>query len=255
MSDKDNPAGRLLEIIQKAKIAAQQYGSNPALIGWASVFGIPFDRNNFTVARDHDLTLINYLIQLDLLIKETESALMRVDDLPDRYMRPFPRIREMLKISQLQSAFSGFISPITEGDMVVLEFCAEKLSNYHLESVVEEDELKGILDDVNALYERIIASDVTAELKTIMLDMLVVIRNAVHEYRIRGVARLEEALPTLVGTYVLNTKLIEAEDEKEEVGLFRRVLGRYSSMVATASHTTRLLEAAAAYIPPLLPGG
>jgi hypothetical protein len=255
MSDTHNPAGRLLEIVRKAQLSAQKLRQNPAKAGWADVFGIPFESSSFALTPEDDLALINYLIQLKLLIKETEQALRNIADLPDRYLRPFPRIRDIVNLTELQSPFGSYITPITEGDVVVLEFCAEKLSSYHLESAVAEDELNGILEDIHALYEMVIASDIHPELKTVILDALEVIRRAVHEYRVRGVARLEEALPMLVGSYVLNKKLIEAEEGKEEVGFFRRVLGRYSSLVATASHTTKLIEAAATYIPPLLPGG
>ena len=59
MSTLDNPAGRLLELIQKAKVVNEQHDNRPAKAGWAEVFGVPYEKRNFVISKDHEEELIN----------------------------------------------------------------------------------------------------------------------------------------------------------------------------------------------------
>lgn len=251
--NNDNAAVRLLSILKRAQSVSNM--SNQARFCWAQVFDI-VDANTNQLTPEQEVELVSRLVQLRTLIGDVEKGLRMIKGINlERYLRPFPRVLNAVKLTELQQQFSSYISPLTEGDFVVLEFCAEKLSEHHVEGVVEEDVLAEMLRDVNDLYENILSSSLNDELKTLILDQLEIIRRAVHEYRIRGIARLCEALPTLVGTYILNKELIEGSAETEEVGKFKNTLGKFASTVAFASNMTKLIEAASRYVPALLPGG
>jgi hypothetical protein len=142
MSKTDNPAGRLLEILEKAK------GSNEtgqAIVGWAKLFSIPTSGNTLSPASEFEL--VHRMIQLRQLVDETEESLRGIEGINlELYLRPFPRIRQAIPLTNLYSDFKGLLSMITEGDITVLAFCSEKLSERHSERIVDEEQLKEIMN-------------------------------------------------------------------------------------------------------------
>jgi hypothetical protein len=252
MTKTDNPASRLIAILEKAHAIHQEKGAVPNKVGWAYVFEIPTDGG--MVEDKYHFELFSRLFQYIKLIDDTEAALRSIEGINTaRYLAPFPAIRNTVNLTALDEMFRP--SRVDATHMVILGFCEEKLAEYHGEPKIEEEQLKVLLDDVNALYEDVLASSSLHEkLKSLVLEQLEHIRRAIHEYRIRGAERLREELVTLVGSYVLNKDLIEQEGDKKEVRRFQHILSNFAATVAFASHTTRLIEAAATYLPKLLPG-
>jgi hypothetical protein len=250
MIKTDNPAGRLHEILE----AAKAHTGNGFLI-WAKVFDIPITSDQTSAEAEYEIT--SRLIQIRKMIDEIEEGLRSIEGINlDLFLRPFSRIRHAIRIGGLHASnYETSLRQITEGDMTVLAFCAEELSKWQSEKTIEEAQIKDLTEDIQALYEQVHASELNAEIKNLILDQLEIIRRAIHEYRIRGVKRLNEALTTVVGAYILNKDLIDEESDKEEVSKFKDTLSKFTSTVAFASHTTRLLEAATTYLPKLLPGG
>jgi hypothetical protein len=258
MIKTNNPAGRLYMILEAAKAAP---GGADGYQTWAGVFKVPPYEASAPERKMPDESAAEALgrfLQVRTLVNEVESALRSIENINHSlYLTPFSRIRAAFSLHYLNGGnYPGAVlGQITEGDMTVLAFCAEALDAQHSESVVEEEQLKELLDAVAALYEEVRAADVGTSLKEIILDQLEIIRRAVHEYRIRGVVRLQEALNTVVGSYVLNKEVWEQSADLKEVKDYKQVLSRFAAVVSFASNTVKLLEAAARYIPPLLPGG
>ncbi len=250
MIKTDNPAGRLHAILE----AAKSHTGNGFML-WARVFDISIISDKISPETEFEIT--SRLIQVRKMIDEIEEGLRSIEGINlNLYLSPFSRIRHVIRISSINFGnYESHLQQITEGDMTVLAFCAEELSKWQSEATIEEAQLKELIDDIQALYEQVRASELKPEIKNLILDQLEIIRRAIHEYRIRGVKRLSEALTTVVGAYVLNRDLLESESNKDEVRSFKDTLSKFASVVAFASHTTRLLEAANTYLRPLLPGG
>lgn len=259
MIKTNNPAGRLYKLLESAKAVP---ASTNGYQCWAMVFKIPpYDTSapppQVIPESTFTLTVMEFL-QVKMLVDEVEAALKSIQNINhDLYLTPFDRIKSVLKLAELHASSypQGILGRITEGDMTVLAFCAEALDARHSEPVIEEEQIKELLYSVSELYEEVRAAEIDAKLKSLILDQLEIIRRAVHEYRIRGVARLHEALNTVVGSYVLNKDLIEDAGDSKATRDYKQVLSRFAAMVSFASNAVKLLEAAAHYIPPLLPGG
>src|ERR1051326_655034 len=90
-----NPAGRLHALLEKAK--SQRAGN--AVDVWAAVFEIKAPDNH----RKH-VEVVHGLLQTEALIEETYQSLRAIPDLPERYFRPFERIRSVVtrSFAQLQ---------------------------------------------------------------------------------------------------------------------------------------------------------
>jgi hypothetical protein len=245
----DNPAGRLHQILLKAKHIAER---GEARIGWAKVFDIPLLDNN-VLSPEGEKQLIESMIQLRILVDETEQSLRRIDGIPERYFRPFPRITRT-PLTDLGLPFGNYINSITEGDLTVLEFCADKLSDNRPEGLVDEEQLKSLLTDVNNLFNEVNSSKLPSDLKKFILQQLEMIHSAIQQYRIRGIERLREVLSTSLGAIIVNGELVKAGSKTEEVSRFSQIFYSFVSIVSFASKATPLIEPISKVVRLLLPG-
>lgn len=140
-----NQAGTLLEIVQKAKsIHAQGINTSfpnwPSLF-WAKVFDLLTPSNR--LEPDDDAEVMSRLIQLRKLIHETEKSLRSIEGINhDLFLRPFPRIQQVVNLLDLSAGFNTIIN-ITDGDIAVLEFCSDKLSERHSELTISKGSVSG----------------------------------------------------------------------------------------------------------------
>ncbi len=247
-----NPAGRLHEILSKAKKSP----SGTAFSLWSGVFEVTVEstraRNPLQAELEAQIEVISRIFQFKKLIEDTEESLHRIDGLSEKYFRPFDRIRPLVKqsIGFMNADLSGMLGQITEGDMTVLEFCSERLEGLHSESLVDEKELQSILEDVTTLFDEVKISELDVELKTFILDGLESIRRGIYEFRIRGSQRLKEAIAEIIASFVMNHEITKTPQDQESWARFNRTLKRFVAVVSFAHSGIKLLEAVAG---PFLP--
>src|SRR5437879_1274911 len=90
-----NPAERLHWILSRAQRVINSTGPARGNAGgvWATVFGIAMSPGADNLNEAQMVEVISRVHQFRKLIDETEERLREIDDLPDRYFRPFGRIR------------------------------------------------------------------------------------------------------------------------------------------------------------------
>src|SRR5262249_45349973 len=132
---------------------------------------------------------------------------------------------------------------ITEGDMIVLEFCSDKLEEQHTELVINRDELQEILQDVNSLFDEVRTINMDHELQTFILDGLESIRRGIYEFRIRGPQRLKETIGEIVGSLYVNYRVVETAGEEESLEKFNKTFNRLLALVTFANNSMKLLTA------------
>ncbi len=251
-----NPAERVHAILHEAKNLMQLGTTARGSILWSRVFGLSDDNNDRNDIASL-ITVAQRLVQFDKLIDEAEAALRGIEGLSDKYFRPFPRIREIPRqsLAMITQDVGAVINSITEGDMTVLEFCAERLKGVVNEPVIDEEELTDILDAIE-LLSKDVATLGDQQLKTFILDQLESMRRAIFEYRIRGPERLKEGLAVIVGNLVVEryagSDVIGRNASQEQVSGFEKLFNRFASVVSFAEDSTALLGAVKVA---LLPGG
>lgn len=239
-----NPAGRLHKILTKAK----QSGGSPFGV-WSRVFELQDykekARNPDEATWEANIEVTSRILQVKQLIDDTEESLRRIEGLSEKYFRPFQRIRPLI-FQSLQNLNSGDLGPtmnqITEGDMTVLEFCSEKLEELHAEPVVNEDELKEILQDVNALFNEVRSAAIDPELKSFVLDGLETIRRGLNEFRIRGPERLKETIADVLANYMVNQRTPQTPEEEASLDKFNKAFARFVSLVTLAANAKKLID-------------
>jgi hypothetical protein len=239
VENNGNPAQRLFDIV----VAARRTSSNrQASLFWADIFDISYNSEGvFSVQQE--LEIISRVNQCRKLVDEVETLLRKNEDIDlAKYLRPFPKLKKLFPSPFGLAYPAANYDELTESDLTILEFCIDGVSKVYKEKVVDENDLKTFLSEIQSLYEQIVDSELDKNLKRILLDMLKIMENAIHEYRIRGVERLGEAIEQLIGIYVFNKEKIE-NSEIEEVGRVKKVLSRFGSMYSFAADTVQLLGA------------
>lgn len=244
----ENPVSRLHEILLKAKNI--ESASN-AISGWATVFNLQItNKDSFQI----ELEVFNCLIQLHKLIDEVEQLLRENEKTQNEgYLNLLSNVQRSIRVG----AASGLnlLPGVNNSELMVLELLAEKITPSNPEPVIEEEQLKGLLVELNGLYEEVAGSLLNEDLKKLILDQLEIIRRAIHEYRIRGITRLREALGESIGNLVLNSELLKQNSDKEEVNRFSKFFSKFASFVSFAANITKLVEAGGKYLPFLISGG
>lgn len=239
MSEQNNPALRLLDILQRAK---SQQGQG--LIGWANVFGL--QGRSDSISPDVEAQTVEHLIQLWKLIGELEEKIRTSveDDLED-YLEPFPRIRDAIRVTRASSGrTSDSLGQISSSDLTVLRFCAKVIGKDHSEPDIRQ-ELDDLLKDVDKLYKEIEGSDLPGEMKSLLLDLLHTLRTAVHEYRVRGITRVREAIASMLGTLIINKQEVQIVSKTNAGARVLQIFWRTVSLVHYAPEVKKVIEAVA----------
>ncbi|MBF4437932.1 hypothetical protein ERJ77_26310, partial [Vibrio anguillarum] len=99
-----------------------------------------------------------------------------------------------------------------------LQFCAEELSRFYAEDSLSEEELKNIIEKIEALFDTVYSSNLPDALRFALLEEVERLRNAISMYKIKGAKGLKDALQGTIGAVVANQEeLRNAADENQDV--------------------------------------
>lgn len=249
MDNKSNPAQRLYEIMKSAKAFD---GHVDAISGWAEVFNLSsklFDKDDTLFARKYkeikkrqeEIETMRYLSQLIILVDEVEAILKSKEDEDyESYKTPLSKIRLAVVPSRFSEMFSATLAQITESDIQLLRLCAKAIAKDFSEKVVEEKELVKIWLEIEKLYEEIFKAEINQELKTVLLELLEAMRQAIHDYRIRGIKSFEDAIAWIIGKIAMNRDLIK-NTQSEELTRVNKIIKKFIAVYSFAADTVQLL--------------
>lgn len=241
MQNSGNPAQRLFDIAKKGT----KYTDSISFLVWAEVFHLSPDKNG-EFKREEEADILNRINECRKLVDEVEQILLTNEKITPEtqeiYLRPFSKLRKLFcKPSQLYRTHKQN-STLNETDFTLLELVIHAVDSVYKEKAINENDLKELLSEIQELYEQIINLELNENLKRVLLDMLKIMECAIHEYRIRGVERLHEALEKLVGIYIVNEELFE-KNEVEEVGKVKKIMRKFGSIYSFAADTVQLIGA------------
>ena len=244
MITKDNPAGRLYDILDQFR-HMQAHNKISTKSVWADVFGE--DKENVG-------DLFHRLAQLHEMVAETKQNLTKIKglDLP-RYLTGFPNIEKVLSVTNLDEAWHESRDGLDDITMSLLAFCSDALSKENSEPSVDENEVAELQSEVESLIEKVELSESLDDgFKDVLLEQLKLIRRAILDYRIRGVASLRKAYQSTVVITVANRKEFEEAQDKDVIGGFVKILSRLSQMAALVPAGQKLVKFVSEYFPKLL---
>ena len=196
MVKTDNPAGRLYEILSKAR---EQHTGQHTVNVWRKI-----------LKAENDRELYARLFYLKELIAEVEELVKaRPDMRDDLYLKDYKNIHEAVDISHLNGNWGSVHARLDDTTMTSLAYISAMLSGQIPEQPIEEDALDELHDKIDSLYETIRESDLEASFKKILLAQLETLRRSIVEYEIRGTAGLKEALASSLGHLLYNYEQVQ----------------------------------------------
>lgn len=237
-----NPAQRLYNLIKKLEPYFHNHQNKQVLEIWAKVFDSPQDEQEITKAFQSCHKLID---NIEDLLKNNERTNKQ------RFLAPIKRSRKLFSFRHIYY-FPNIVGDnvFNSGDQTALDFCIDAIDELPLEKVIDGEELGEIVEEIKNLYSKIKESDIEKKLRDLLLDLLKVMENSIHEYEIRGIKSVEEAVAEVLGKLLINQDLIR--NSKEEIKEFSSFWSKFFSVWAKAADSVQLLDAGTKYLPLLL---
>jgi len=175
------------------------------------------------------------------------------------FLRGFDRLKAGLAAAASNTDFNQWKTNYLRPEQIqTLEYCADLLSRHYLEDEIAPADLQKILEHVAEVYESVMASGLDAELKAVILESLERIRQSVHDYRMKGVYGLKEALASATGELVLHREEVTQaanSDQKPEVDRVFHLLEYLDKITAIATRGKEMFAPLLPYYPYLLAKG
>lgn len=226
-----NSINRLNEIILKT---LHVDNGIPIKNMWAEVFEVDC---NDTYRILYNLAELNKIIEN---VKEEIDSIEKLNK--DIYLKPILSIERAIKVLDLNTISSGFKSRINDNTIQALAFCVDVLSREKSVEKIDEEEIKNIQKNIEEFIEEIINSDIADELKDFILKNLNNTRDAIINYRLRGLEGLKDAIEKSVGQIFYNSQLIKKNDGSEFVRRIFGILTKIELMLSIGSNGQSLLE-------------
>lgn len=190
----------------------------------------------------------------------TVDEVMRlVKEIPghELYMKGLDQLKTGLALAAGNSDFNHWKQNYIRPEQVqVLEYAADLLSKHYSEDQIADEELQKIIGEVDATYESVLRSALSPDLKVTILDFLGKIREAVHDYHVRGVYGIQDAVATSTGKLVLHREKVrdalKDQKQKQTVEGVLRLLEYVDKVTAISTHSRELFKALMPYIPLVL---
>jgi hypothetical protein len=226
MPTKDNPALRVHRFLSEALQKSPDIAAKDV---WQQVFGLTSSDDVYSIYRS--------LMHLHQQLDQAEALLHRIEEIDhDLYTRYFPRIRQVLATSALNSGWSDHKRSIPPEVMASLEFCGAKLSERFAEEYVQDEELHQLVAEAEELRTSILEAHIQEELKADLARIVELLRRALLDYRVTGPAGVRDELARALGTLMMRRESIIKNTEAS--GRLSRIFdffGKVDAMVARAT--------------------
>ncbi len=183
----DNPAERLLSLLRTCKGISQDMNCRKA---WHQVLGT--ERN--------EALMMSRLGKVMELPHVTVQALQ--DSFPNRqatWSHWSHQVTNAFVSQNLQQNWSTFISNIDDHSMNYLQMSADLLQSKATTTLLENDALKSIRNNLDSLYQETLGASINDEVKKYLIRYLRKLLVSLDEYRITGALPILESVETMLG--------------------------------------------------------
>lgn len=203
-----NAAGRLLAIIEALNFKIHRDTSDPMVKVWATVLELD---SADPALEDSVVTCLQAMREeLDLLsAKLTERNVP-----PDCFNWPIKRLRDAASTVHLNNNWYTLRDELLKPDTRMGFMWANWVLRDEDEDSLPSEQLKSLLDELDALEQSLKDTDMTPYLRGFIQRQIDAIRNALKLYRVQGVKPIEEALHQVAGAYTVEKTRVEAEHAK-----------------------------------------
>ena len=189
----DNPAARLLEILDKGTKVNQSANCRDV---WHDLLDVEHEEPALLMYR------LGKVMELtDLIIREIKDYYPKQAD-SHKYWST--RVNTAFMEQNLNGQWKGFIVHIDEHTISSLNMCTDLLNNKSSTQLMDLNEIKDIREKVNTLLLEAIDLDLDSEFKRYIVRYLKKIITAIDEYQLSGVIPISEAIEGAFGHAVID---------------------------------------------------
>lgn len=240
MTTNNNPAGRLHSLLVEGKKQGHQDSSISTV--WAEILEVPHEDKGLLLRR------VGQVMALPSSIKE---AMSYIDDIDHSvYLRWLPEVEASFSIMNFDMQWRQFIDRFNGQIMFGIEVCADVLSRQRPEKTADEDLLAGLSEKVDELLSELDSAELSGNVWLYINDHLVRIKDAIEEYRIRGIEPLEEAFQQTVGSVVFNLEIYQESQETQNGKRFWEIIRRLALVVAITVGSIQIGKDVVSILPP-----
>lgn len=229
----ENPAERLVTILNKARFYPNPVGAN-CTSAWRDILGLTPD--------DGQLMLHKRLAETMELPVTIERVMTNAfEGSRWRGVSWQPAVNKAFTHMTLAGPFNSFSQHITDSAISELNMISMLIHGKGEQENISEEQMKLMLEKLNALKSEIIESDLSAELKNNLLRYLYKIIHALDDYLISGLEPVMDAVEATFGNLLLNPGYREAI-KKESLGKkFYETIGLVANAVTVATGVAPLI--------------
>ncbi len=202
----------------------------------------------FQLPSDDLQSVSKALIEVRDLLEILESDLKQIDGINHQFfLRPFPKARDILSLENLGEGW-GHAGRFPEESLAEFRFVADELSKHKPEVRIPEEDIRAFSAEIASLFEKVTASGLPKSLKSTILDLLTVARNAIDSYRIRGSRAMREAVSLAVGEMLRHQEEIKANSGEPALQQFLKLISKIDSLATKVEPYAKAIETALPYL-------
>ena len=228
MNHNDNPAKRLLQILEKA----QKVDENKSM---GDAFAEIFD--NDPNQRSEILRNLGELQKLPLSIRSEVQSIKKDHSI---YLDKINRIEKALSKINFGAKWRNFQQGIDEATITQLTFCSELLSNNSKFKHLEKKDLNKLKEKVQSFKNELSGFDIDTDLNQLIFEKLNDIERAIFDYQLTGSALIQKEVESAMGQIVLHPALVEKD--KSVVRKFFSLLSYISTTIDVVERAPKLTE-------------
>ncbi len=235
MIDESNPAGRLYKIL----CLAQQVRYKTIIEGWS----------NILETETNSIAVITALTELRSLSDEAQYLIKTQPELNhDLYLDWIDKINNVIMPQNLNlgASWDGTVrSSLKEGSLTSLKFCANKISEFHVEELLSDTEFETIVTKTNELFNVVSNSALPDSVKCILLTEIERLRHATAMYKIKGTAGMKKALQDTIGALIVNKtelKEISEDNDMSTLAKFQETMGFIATTIKFSEVVSKLIS-------------
>lgn len=229
----NNPAGRLLNILEEAKKINPQ---TPSLQGWCHLLNIKQEDGYLLVGRIGKVFGLADEIFTELSKRKNANIKRQ-----NAWVKQF---ETALTNTQLSGLFGSFSNSVSDSILDYLSMTSEILSMSNPQPVMPQDKLQLIAEQAEELISLIESSDIPKSLQDYMLHQLKKICIAVDEYQITGASDLIDIVEGTIGKFVIHPELREASKSNSVSSKFWSFMYNTATVMAIVSAPLQITSSA-----------
>jgi len=209
----NNPAGRLLAITNHPDFNASHRNSGEA---WSKILGIPRDSSPFLASLAQALNLPWQIEKEILSISDMNHAV---------YLAWLPEVKQIFSAVQIEIPFQYYTQALNANVQALIAVCDEQLSRSRPEPVLDEGRKTDLSDKIEQLRADIESDlDLSSETREYIKYHIDLIQNAIHDYKIQGMAAILHAAERSVGSAYIRRSDFEIAQETKHGEKFNMTL-------------------------------